>query len=199
LLFYFHPEEKHMVRVAIAGIVGGIVFFIWGAIGHMFLGVGEYGVKNLPNEDAVIACMKSNIPEPGLYFAPGMDMTRRPTDEEYAAWSARYEAGPNVFLVYRPTGIVAMSPRQFGIELLSNILAALVGAFMLSFVEPSFLKRVMVATGIGVAAWLSVNVSYYDWYRFPANFVASELLEQAVGWGLSGAAMAMIVRGKALN
>ena len=185
-----------MLRIAIAGVVGGIVFFIWGAVGHMFLGVGEWGVKPMPNEDAVIACMKSNIPNAGLYFAPGMDMTRRPTDEEYAAWSAKYEAGPNVFLVYRPTGIEAMSPHQLGIELLSNILAALVGAFMLSFVQPSFMKRVIVATGIGVAAWLSVNVSYYDWYRFPANFVASELLEQAVGWALSGAAMAMIVRSR---
>ena len=188
-----------MVRIAIAGIVGGIVMFAWGAVGHMFLGVGEYGVKNLPNEEAVIACMKSNIPEAGLYFAPGMDMTRKPTDEEFAAWSAKYQTGPNVFLVYRPTGMSPMSPRQFGIELLSNILAALVGAFMLSFVQPSFFKRLIVATCIGVAAWLSINVSYYDWYRFPANFVASELLEQAVGWALSGAAMAMIVRGKSLS
>lgn len=188
-----------MVRIAIAGIVGGIVMFIWGAVGHMFLGVGEYGVKSMPNEDAVVACMKSNIPDAGLYFAPGMDMSKRPTDEEYAAWSARYEAGPNVFLVYRPTGMTPMSPRQLGIELLSNILAALVGAFMLSFVQPSFFSRVVVATGIGIAAWLSINVSYYDWYRFPANFVASELVEQAVGWALSGAAMAMIVRGKALS
>jgi hypothetical protein len=185
-----------MIRILIAGIVGGIVMFAWGAVGHMFLGVGEFGVKSMPNEDAVVACMKSNIPDAGLYFAPGMDMTRRPTDEEFAAWSAKYEAGPNVFLVYRPTGMEPMSPHQLGIELLSNILAALVGAFMLSFVQPSFLKRVLVATGIGIAAWLSVNVSYYDWYRFPANFVASELIEQGVGWALSGAAMALIVRSK---
>ena len=185
-----------MVRVVIAGIIGGIVMFAWGTVGHMFLGIGEYGVKNLPNEDAVIACMKSNIPDAGLYFAPGMDMTRKPTDEEFAAWSARYQAGPNVFLVYRPTGMQAMSPRQFGVELLSNILAALVGAFMLTWTAPSFGKRVALATLIGLAAWLSINVSYWDWYRFPANFVASELVEQVVGWGLSGAAMALILKNK---
>jgi hypothetical protein len=188
-----------MVRIAIAGIVGGMVMFVWGAVGHMFLGVGEFGVKSMPNEEAMVACMKANIPNAGLYFAPGMDMSRTLTAEEQAAWTAKYEAGPNVFLVYRPAGITPMSGRQLGIELLSNILAALVGAFMISFVEPSFFKRVLVATGIGVAAWLSVNVSYYDWYRFPANFVASELIEQGVGWALSGAAMAMIVRGKALS
>jgi len=65
---------------------------------------------------------------------------------------------------------------------------------MLTWTVPSFWKRVGLATLIGLAAWLSINVSYWDWYRFPANFVASELLEQIVGWGLSGAAMAMILR-----
>lgn len=188
-----------MVRIAIAGIVGGIVMFVWGAVGHMFLGVGEYGVKPMPNDEAVIACMKANIPDPGLYFSPAMDMSRTLSEEEQNAWMAKYEAGPNVFLVYRPVGVTPMSTRQLGIELLSNILAALVGAFMLSFVQPSFFKRLIVATCIGIAAWLSINVSYYDWYRFPANFVASELIEQAIGWALSGAAMAMIVRARALN
>jgi hypothetical protein len=185
-----------MIRILIAGIVGGIVMFAWGAVAHMFLGVGEAGVKNLPNEEAVISCMRSNIPDPGLYFAPGMDMTRKPTDEEFAAWSNKYQAGPNVFLVYRPTGMAPMSPRQFGYEFLSNVLAALVGAIMLTWTAPSFGKRVGLATFIGLAAWLSINVSYWDWYRFPANFVASELIEQLVGWGLSGAAMALILRGR---
>ena len=185
------------MREIIAGIIGGIVMFAWGAVAHMFLGVGEAGVQSLPNEDAMVACMKANIPNAGLYFVPGMDMTRSPTNEEYAAWSQKYETGPNVFLVYRPTGIAPMSPRQLGFELLSNILAAIVGAFMLSWTVPSFGKRVGLAAMIGLAAWLSVNVSYWDWYRFPANFVGSELIEQFIGWGLSGAAIALILKPRA--
>jgi len=188
-----------MVRIIIAGIVGGIVMFAWGAVSHMFLGVGEAGVQSLPNEEAVIACMKANIPHAGLYFAPGMDMSRTPTNEEYAAWSAKYETGPNVFLVYRPAGIAPMSPRQLGYELLSNVLAAIVGAFILSFTVPSIGKRTILAALIGLAAWLSINVSYWDWYRFPANFVVSELVEQIIGWGLSGAAIAFVLRSKTSN
>ena len=183
-----------MMRILIAGIVGGIVMFVWGAFSHMMLGVGEAGVQSLPNEEAMVACMKQNIPNAGLYFAPGIDMSRTMSEAEQAAWAAKYEAGPNVFLVYRPVGIHPMGFHQLGFEFLSNFLAALVGAFMLTWTVPSFWKRVGLATLIGLAAWLSINVSYWDWYRFPANFVASELLEQIVGWGLSGAAMAMILR-----
>lgn len=185
------------MRIVIAGIVGGIVMFAWGAVSHMLLGVGTVGVKSLPNEAAVVAAMKANIPDPGLYFAPGIDMSRTLTDEEKAAWTQKYEAGPNVFLVYRPTGVTPFSPRQLGVEFASNVLAALVGAFMLGMTVPSFGKRVAVATLIGLAAWLSINVSYWDWYRFPANFVASELVEQVVGWFLSGLAMAFLLKPRA--
>ena len=186
------------MRIIVAGIVGGIVMFFWGAVAHMFLGVGEAGVKTLPDakEAPIVAAMKSNITEPGLYFMPGMDMSRTPTTEEMAAWTAKYEAGPTVFLVYNQTGETAMSPKQFGVEFASNILAAIVGAFMLSWTVPSFGKRVALATLIGLAAWLSINVSYWDWYRFPGAFVNSELIEQVVGWFLSGLAMAFVLKPK---
>jgi hypothetical protein len=164
----------------------------------MFLGVGEAGIKTLPDakEAVVVAAMKSNITEPGLYFVPGMDMGRTPTAEEEAAWTSKYESGPTAFLVYHPEGETLMSPRQMGIEFASNVLAALVGAFMLSWTVPSFGKRVALATLIGLAAWLSINVSYWDWYRFPAAFVSSELIEQVAGWFLSGLAMALVLKPK---
>jgi hypothetical protein len=79
------------------------------------------------------------------------------------------------------------------------VLAAIVGAFILSFTVPSIGKRTILAALIGLAAWLSINVSYWDWYRFPANFVVSELVEQIIGWGLSGAAIAFVLRSKTSN
>jgi len=138
------------MRIVVAGIVGGIVMFVWGAVGHIFLGVGEAGIKTLPDakEAAVVAAMKANINESGLYFMPGMDMSRSPSAEEMAAWTAKYEAGPTVFLVYSTSGETTMSPRQLGIEFASNVLAALVGAFMLSWSVPSFGKRVALATPV---------------------------------------------------
>ena len=186
------------MRIIVAGIVGGIVMFFWGFVSHMALGVGEAGIKTLPDakEAPIVAAMKANISEPGLYFVPGMDMSRKSTDEEWAAWTSKYEAGPTAFLVYSPVGETPMSPKQLGVEFASNVLAALVGAFMLSWTVPSLGKRVVLATLIGLAAWLSINVSYWDWYRFPAAFVSSELIEQVAGWFLSGLAMGLVLKQK---
>src|SRR4051794_9427438 len=113
------------MRILMAALAGGLVMFVWSAVAHMFLGVGEAGIKPIPNEAPVVAALKANISEPGLYFVPGMDMTRRPTDEEAAAWTAKYQAGPNAIIVYTPAGDTPMSSRQLGIEFASNVLAAL--------------------------------------------------------------------------
>jgi len=56
------------MRIILAGIAGGVVLFIWGAFSHMVLPFGEIGIKSMPNEAPVMAAMRSNITEPGLYF-----------------------------------------------------------------------------------------------------------------------------------
>ena len=182
------------MRILVAGLAGGIVLFIWGAVSHMVLGVGEMGFKTIPNEVSVVSNLKANLSEPGMYIVPGMDMTRTPTAEEQAAWTAKYQEGPNALVIYQPTGVAPFSPQQLGIELLSNILAAIVVALMLSWLVPSFSKRVALATLFGLGAWLSIDVSYWDWYRFPSEFITGELIEQVVGWFIAGLVMAFIVR-----
>src|ERR1043165_3527610 len=109
------------MRIVLAAVAGGIVMFVWSAAAHLFLGVGEAGMKTIPNEAPVVAALKANISEPGLYFVPGVDMSRRPTDEEMAAWTAKYQAGPDAMIIYTPAGETPMSGRQLGIEFISNV------------------------------------------------------------------------------
>jgi len=37
-------------KVLVGGVVGGIVLFVWGAVSHMVLPLGEVGIKEMPNE-----------------------------------------------------------------------------------------------------------------------------------------------------
>lgn len=182
------------MRLIIAALIGGIVMFAWGAVAHIFLGVGEAGVMSMPNEAAMTAAMKANLTEPGFYFLPGLDMKKQATDEEKAAWAAKYKEGPTAILIYHPTGEEPMSPKQLGIELASNIAAALVVGMILIFAAVSWGRGVIISTLVGLSGWLSINVSYWDWYGFPTNFVTSELIEQVVGWLLAGFVMGYILR-----
>lgn len=177
-----------------AGFVGGVVMFLWGAVSHMVLPIGDAGIRMLSNEDTVMATLRQSVPEAGVYLFPGMDMRTHPTPEQQKAWEAKYQAGPIGLLVYHPTGEKALSPRQLGTELASNIAAALVVAWILSFCAATFFKRALIVAALGLFAWLSIDVSYWNWYGFSQSFVTAEAIDQVVGWSLSGLAIAGIVR-----
>ena len=49
------------MKVLLAGIIGGIVMFIWTSIAHMALPLGEAGINEIPNESAVLGAMQSGI------------------------------------------------------------------------------------------------------------------------------------------
>ena len=44
-------------RTLMTGILGGIAMFIWTSIAHMFTPLGETGVRELPNEAAVLSAL----------------------------------------------------------------------------------------------------------------------------------------------
>ena len=39
-----------MMRIFLAGLLGGIAMFIWTSIAHMALPLGDTGVREIPNE-----------------------------------------------------------------------------------------------------------------------------------------------------
>jgi hypothetical protein len=136
-----------------AGIAGGVVLFIWGAVAHMALGIGASSMKAMQNEDAVLTAMKENMKESGLYLFPGGVPSNDMTEEQQAEFMRKWEQGPSGFLVFHPNGMPAMSAKTLLTELASNILATLVAAFLLSQALgtlTSFGSRALFVTLIGL-------------------------------------------------
>jgi hypothetical protein len=186
-------KEKTMsgARIITAGIVGGVVMFIWGAIDHRALPLGEMGIKSLPGEAVVLPAMKTSIHQRGLYFFPGRDMKdKSPAAEK--AWEEKFKAGPQGILVYDPAGSEPMSPGMLGRELLSNVLAAVLLAVVLSAIKANKFAGTVVGAGMGLFAWLSISVSYWNWYHFPPEYTMAEMVEQGVGGALTGLAIAIV-------
>lgn len=185
-----------MKRILIAGVLGGIVMFLWGAFCHMVLPISAMAIKNLPNETAIVPVLQREIQQPGLYFFPAMDLSGNPTAEQQQAWEAKYNAGPIGILVYQPTGYPPLSARQLGTELVSDILAAFVLVWVLSLIGVTLSRGFVIAGLFGAFAWLSISVSYWNWYGFPGFFILSEAVDQVIGWALAGLVVAAIIRRK---
>ena len=71
------------MRILLAGVLGGIVMFLWTSIAHMALPLGEAGINEIPNESAVLNAMPSSIGDKtGLYIFPGLGVGKNATREE---------------------------------------------------------------------------------------------------------------------
>ena len=180
------------MRIAITALIGGIVFFIWGAIAHTVLPIGTMGMHLGTPESATLAALKQDAGSAGVYVYPSLPREKM---QDAAAMKAFAEANKNnayAFVVYQPGGNSAqadMTPNLIK-QFVGDLLSAFVVAFVLALGAFGFAKRVFISTALGAFSWLTVSVPYWNWYLFPFDFTVGNLLEQVIGWMLAGMAMA---------
>ena len=96
-------------RIFLAGILGAIAMFAWTAIAHMALPLGEAGVQNTMDDDALLAALKANVKDKdGLYTYPSMGLGPSATHAEQSkameTYPATLEKNPSGFFLYHPAG-----------------------------------------------------------------------------------------------
>lgn len=183
---------KQRGRFALAILAGGVVMFIWGAISHMSLFKGA-GFSHLTNDEVVAADLSRSIPHDGLYFLPSPDFSGNRGAADAAALEARARKGPTGMVVFHREGSEPVSGKKLSIQFFSELLAAAIGALVLSrFAAPYWLRVVTIGL-LGAFGVLSISTIYWNWYGFPDAFFAAQLADKGIGWLLAGAAMAAIV------
>ncbi len=179
------------MRVIIAGLLGGLIIFIWGAFAHMVLPLGEMGVAQANSEDAVLMVLKENMPQTGIYMVPGLSTAQMSNEKAVAAYQTKAVAQPNAFIVYQSEGRDGTQMNQNLLhEYICNTLAAFFAAFVLALGSFTFTKRVLLSLGLGIFSWITVSAPYWNWYRFPQDFSLANLAMLAIGWLLAGCGMA---------
>jgi hypothetical protein len=189
-----------MKRILLAGILGGLTIFVWTFVAHEFLGLGEVGVKEIPNEAAVMTAMQVSIPDGGFYIFPGLGIGPKPSREQMnaamPAYMKKYEkSGHGVLIYHLPSGPFNFSVllgREFGL----NVLQALLAAWLLSCAASgrTYAKRVAFVAVAGILAAISTNVEYWNWYDFPGNYVAAYMTTQVSAFILAGLVVGGLVK-----
>lgn len=185
-------------RVILAGILGGIVMFLWGFVWHDQLPTGLAGLRSLPNEAAIVSPMKASIPEAGLYIFPGLGVPDdAPFSQKKAAMQKMMQnlpSGPEGFLIYHPVG-ATLSAKLLVTEGSTNIVQALLMAFLVAQLGVRrFASRVGFAFVVGLLASITTNISLWNFYRFPTPWVEAQIASLVIGYFLVGIVVAVIVK-----
>ena len=187
------------MKLLVAGILGGIVMFIWTSIAHMALPLGEAGIGEIPNESAVLSSMQSTIGEQsGLYVFPGpgvgKNATRQEKNDAMKHMVEKMAANPSGILMYHAPGRPFTFGKWLGIEFGTELFEAILVVFLLAQTRiTTFAGRVGFVLVAGILAAITTNVSYWNWYGFPSAYTAGYMFIQIVGFFLVGIVTALVL------
>jgi len=188
------------MKILLAGILGGVVMFIWTSIAHMALPLGEAGLREIPNESAVLGAMQNNIGEQtGLYIFPapgvGKNATRQEKNEAMKHMGEKMATNPSGILMYHAPGRPFTFGKWLGIEFGTELLEAILVVFLLAQTRiASFAGRVGFVLAAGILAAIATNVSYWNWYGFPCVYTTGYMFIQIVGFLCVGVVAALVLR-----
>ena len=188
-----------IMRILLAGILGGIAMFIWTSIAHMALPLGEAGINEMPNESTVLSAMQSSMGDKtGLYIFPGLGVgknaTRDEKNEAMKQTQQRIAANPSGILMYHPPGRQFAFGKSLAIEFGTEVLQAILVIWLLTQTRiGSIGGRVGFVLIAGILATITTNVSYWNWYGFPGVYTASYMLIELVGFALVGVVASLML------
>lgn len=187
-------------RILLAGILGGIAMFAWSSIAHMVLPLGTVGIREIPNEQAVLSAMQTSMGgSSGMYLFPGMGLGPSPSMKEMNAAMPQYEkklaTNPHGIVIYHPPGGKAMEPRQLVTEFITEVVEALLAAWLLSRTRlASYASRVGFVFVVGLTAAITTNIPYWNWYGFPGSYTVSYMSIELISYLVAGLVAAAVMK-----
>lgn len=190
-----------MSRVLLAGILGGIAMFIWTALAHMVLPLGEVGVSQIGanSEPQLLEAMKANLTDRhGFFIFPGLNIDPKATGQEKKdamnKMAEKAASGPTGILVYQPARPIAFG-KWLGIEFATELVQAILVVCLLAQTSlTTFAGRVSFVTVAGILAAITTNVSYWNWYGFPKRYTAGYMFIEIVGFFCVGIVAALMLK-----
>ena len=188
------------MRIFLAALLGAIAMFIWMSIAHMALPLGEAGIKEVPNE-TFLGLMQAQLgDQAGFYIFPGFGLGPHPTKEQqHEAMkhmderAARYPSG--IMMYFPPGGRPMMMGKWLSIEFVTEFFETLLAVWMLSCTRlVSYGARVGFILVAGILAGISTNISYWNWYGFPAVYTCAYIFTQVVGFLCAGLVVALVLK-----
>lgn len=188
-------------RIFLAALLGAVAMFAWTAIAHMALPLGEAGVQNTMDDEALLAAMKANVKDKdGLYTYPSMGLGPNATHAEQSkameTYPEKLDKNPSGFFLYHPAGSRPMNMGKFlTVEFVTELVEAWLAVWLLAQTRIiTFGGRVGFVTAAGIMAAIATNVSYWNWWGFPTAYTASYIFIQVVGFFLVGLVAAIMFR-----
>ncbi len=176
-----------MVSYLKAGVLGGIILFIWGFLSWTVFPWQMKTLHGFKDEKAIAQVIQANAPVSGIYFMPLLDKANKE--------KAQTQSGPMVFASVQLTGVSYSMTLPMLIDLITLVITASLVAWMLSKTTGlSYLGRVGFVMLFALAAAAVTDVPYWNWLHFDSQYILICIANLLIGWFFAGLVLAKLYK-----
>ncbi len=182
-----------------AGVIGGLILFVWGYVSWMVLPWHEMTMHKFQNEIEVGHVIARNASHDGMYIVPCGHCSSDAKEKMEAAAKGKthMEApaykGPFMFASVRLAGMPSSMTKHIIIGLFIQLLAAFVGAWVLMQTKGlKYLKKVRLFVILGIFSGILSYLPMWNWMGASVGYTVVGIADLAIGWLLAGFAMAKV-------
>lgn len=152
-------------------VVSGVIVFVASVLSWMVMPHHQMEWRKLPSQAAVLAALRAQPAEPGLYAIPGLNS---PAERKDPAWRAELDRGPTAYVTLRPGGMPGMGALMMK-SLVSNIVISLFCAYVASHAllpGASYLEVFRIIGTLGFMSYAFASIPDSVWFGRPwSSFV----------------------------
>lgn len=186
-------------RLALGGLFGGVVMFVWAAVSWLTLPWHETTLLKFSDEQAVAEAIVANAPQSGVYLLPNPQKFAQGADEaEQLRYlddaAARMRQGPFMFSSVQREGADVDDPVPFILSLVTRVVAALLmTGLVLVAARRGYWRRVAFLGSLGVLTGLLAVFPTWNWWKFDSVFTLVNFADYVIQALLAGLVIAGIV------
>jgi hypothetical protein len=187
-----------IVRLILAAVLAGVVQMAWGFAFWAISPIPKTMMGQVPDQAKLLAALKDNLPESGVYFMPCPDnakATQAETAEE--VFFRQHREGPLVQICYHREGKEPMGGTTLLAGQLHCIGSCLVMGLLMLFALPNlntYIARVLFVSLAGVFVVFSLRFQDAIWFLHSWDFTLMQSGFDLASWLLAGVIMGAIIR-----
>ena len=186
-----------MKKIIIAGLAGAVIIFFWSFVSHEPLDWHDSYHLRFKNEEAVKAAIEKESPEAGIYMLPHPVLEGKSNKEVEAAREAAQKQRETGISLFAVVGI--QNGKSMGGRLVFQFLGSLVCSLIIALLmccqgQKTFLQRILFVEMVALFAFVGFMVPNWTWYGFSGSYIVVNFFDTLIGWGLAGAAIALVFK-----
>jgi hypothetical protein len=186
-----------MLRLIKAGLVGGLVLFMWYTVSWTMLTWHQKTFHSLPYGDVILQTMlegnQSIQKDPlksRIYIAP---IIKDIKNKEIPG----YDESAFAFIALSPNGLKPMSQQIFFSLFTQTLLAFLMSLIIIVVNSSNFLKSYSIVLLSSVLVAVASSLPMNNWWGFAGDYLTVDSIDLLIAWILAGIPIAFFAKAKA--